>query len=303
MTAKIINYRPRNKSLIGLVLIFWLLAFMFVGCKTGGPGNGGNGQDNNPSGIRLSAEGRENTLEIASWNLKNFPASGSLSIDRIFAIISQLDIDLYAIQEIADISAFQQLLDRLSEYDGLYSEHVYQGGDYQKTGIIYKHDMVTVRSVEMLFTGDTYAFPRPPLLLEIDVQKNGMNFDFYLIVIHLKAYNGPDDLARRRAAAAALKDYMDQRIASESETEKDYIVAGDWNDEIDDPIEENAFQVFVDAPESYRFLTMALVNDDMSASYPSWGSLIDHILISSDCFFEYQGGSTKTLRLDDENSA
>jgi predicted extracellular nuclease len=285
-----------------MVLVLWLLTFMFAGCKTGGSGNGSNGQNNNPPGIQLSAEGQENTLEIAAWNLKNFPTAGGLSIDRIFTIISQLDIDLYAIQEIADISAFQQLVERLSEYNGLYSEHVYQSGEYQKTGIIYKQDMVTVRSSEMLFTDDTYAFPRPPLLLDIDVQKNGANFDFYLIVIHLKAYNDPDDLARRRAAATALKDYMDQRIAGDSETEKDYIVAGDWNDEIDDPADENAFQVFIDAPQSYRFLTMVLVSDDMSASYPSWGSLIDHILISSDCFFEYQGGSTKTLRLDDHVS-
>jgi hypothetical protein len=118
MIIKMITSKYRNKRLVNLVMVFWLLTFMFAGCKTGGSGNGSNGQDNNPPGIQLSAEGQENTLEIASWNLKNFPASGSLSIDRIFTIISQLDIDLYAIQEIADISAFQQLVDRLSEYQG-----------------------------------------------------------------------------------------------------------------------------------------------------------------------------------------
>jgi hypothetical protein len=95
---------------------------------------------------------------------------------------------------------------------------------------------------------------------------------------------------------------MDQKIADPNETEKDYIVAGDWNDEIDDDASENTFQVFIDAPEVYQFLTLPLAGDAQNASYPSWGTLIDHILISSDCYAEYQGGSTKTLRLDDHVS-
>jgi hypothetical protein len=83
-------------------------------------------------------------------------------------------------------------------------------------------------------------------------------------------------------------------------TEKDYLVAGDWNDEIDDPSQANAFSVFVEDTLNYRFLTTPLVGQSTAASFPRYGTLIDHILVSQDAFAEYQGGLTKTLRLDDE---
>lgn len=283
----------------GIVLVLVLL--ISIGCSpgssTGDDGNGGTA--NPPPGFQLTPEGVANALEIATWNLEHFPLNGTTSIERIAEIIKQLDIDIFALQEIEDISAFQQLLDKLPEYNGLFSDDQYQGGDYQKTGIIFKNNLVTVVSQEMLFSGDSYAFPRPPLLLRIDARKNGKLFDFFLIIIHLKAFDDAENRERRRAAALALKNYMDEKINGQVELEKDYIVAGDWNDEIDDPESENAFQVFIDAPGLYQFLTLPLTGNDVNASYPSRSSLIDHILVSADCLVEYQGGSIKTLRIDD----
>jgi hypothetical protein len=90
---------------------------------------------------------------------------------------------------------------------------------------------------------------------------------------------------------------MDSQIGASDE--KDFIVAGDWNDELDDPPEQNAFGAFIDNPD-YEFLTWPLVGDSQSASYPSSGRLIDHILISEDALDEYYEGSVSTLRLDDE---
>jgi len=294
--------RYKFKYVLRVVVVFYFLLSV-IACNPGGTDTTDNGQNNAPPTFQLSPQGQENTLEIATWNLENFPLNGSSSVQWISAIIQQLDIDLYAVQEIADVPAFQQMVDGLPEYEGLYSDDVYDSGEYQKTGIIYKRDMVTVLSREMLFTNDTYAFPRPPLLLHIDVEKGGTNFDFYLIVIHLKAYGDTESTDRRRAAALALKNYMDEKIANAAEEEKDYIVAGDWNDEIDDNAVENSFQVFIDVPQDYSFLTMPLAGDTQNASYPSWGSLIDHILISSDCYVEYANGTTRTLRLDDQVSS
>jgi endonuclease/exonuclease/phosphatase family metal-dependent hydrolase len=283
------------------VLLILCVLVHVTGCKTGGD-NGENNNNGSSTTIQVTVQGSENTLEIATWNLEHFPLNGSSTIDKLAAIIRQLDIDIYAVQEIESTTSFRNLVDSLNGYEGLFSEHVYSGGDYQKTGIIYKQDMVTVLSSQLLFTGNDYAFPRPPLLLHMDVQKDGKHFDFFLVVIHLKAFSEPENVERRKAAALALKTYMDDKIVDQKETEKDYIVAGDWNDEIDDPPAENAFQVFIDAPGSYLFLTQPLAGDSMHASYPSWGSLIDHILISGDCFDEYTNGSCKTIRLDDQVS-
>lgn len=245
----------------------------------------------------VQPQGEAETFELATWNIENFPLESS-TVELVGKIIDALDIDLYAIQEINDTTAFRDLLDWLPEYDGLFSWDEYYWGGYQKTGIIYKRSVVSVSQTRQLFEDDWYAFTRPPLEAHVVADRGGRRFDFVLIVMHLKAGGDDDDFDRRREAAEKLKVYLDDQMAIAGE--KDYVVAGDWNDEIDDPPYANAFTVFVDDSLNYRFLTAPLAGQFSSASYPWSGSLIDHILISQDAFSEYQGGWTKTLRLDDE---
>ncbi len=242
----------------------------------------------------LSAYGEENSLEIATWNIEWFPKDGQSTINKVREIIKTLDIDIFAIQEIADTLAFRQLVNSLSNYDGLYSADTYKD-DYQKTGIIYRNDIIQIGEVTQIFWYD-YNFPRPPLVIEITAQNHQNIFDFYLIVIHLKAFDHPNDRERRKAAAGSLKTYLDSAIANSDE--KDYIIAGDWNDEIDDPPDENCFTVFLD-DDNYIFLTEPLAGNPSYASYPYSSSLIDHILITKYAEEEYGNGEIKTIRLDD----
>ncbi len=247
----------------------------------------------------VQPQGAAATFELATWNLENFPLNSSTT-ELVGKIIDALDVDLYAIQEISDTTAFRELLSRLPGYGGFFSWDEYYWGDYQKTGIIYKRSVVSVSESRQLFEGDWDAFPRAPLETHVVAERNGQRFDFMLIVMHLKAGNNGDDLSRRREAAQKLKAYLDEQMTSGGE--KDYIVAGDWNDEVDDPSQLNAFTVLIDDSLNYRFLTAPLAGKIDAASYPRYGSLIDHILISQDAFDEYQGGQIKTLRLDDEVS-
>lgn len=270
-----------------------LILLLFGGCGQNNPLGGGD----DPGDEDALHFGGEHTLEIATWNIENFPKKGGTTIEKVRYIIEESDIDMIAVQEIADTHSFRELVAQLPEYNGLYSQDYYDQGNYQKTGLIYKKTMITIKSQSQLFPDNDWAFPRPPLLLEVEAEKGDSLFDFNLINIHLKAFGGDDNLERRREAAESLKTYMDERIATE--TEKDYIVVGDWNDEIDDPPEENAFTVFLDDSTGYKFLTEELAGNYYYASYPSYGSLIDHILISADCMEEYEGGTTTTLRLDD----
>jgi exonuclease III len=246
----------------------------------------------------VQPQGDASTLELATWNIEYFPQTNS-TVELVGKIIEALDIDIYAIQEINDTTAFRDLLDQLPGYAGFFSQDSYSWG-YLKTGLIYKQSIVSVSQIRQLFEDDWYAFTRPPLEAHIVAEKDGHHFDFVLIVMHLKAGNDGDDLDRRRQAAQKLKDYLDAQVAAY--VENDYIVAGDWNDEIDDPPDANAFSVFLDDSLDYRFLTSSLVGKFSSASYPRYGTLIDHILISQDVVAEYQGGQIKTLRLDDEVS-
>ncbi len=249
------------------------------------------------SPLAVTSRGEEETLEIVTWNIENFPLAGQTTVREVQQIIESLDVDLFAVQEVSDTVAFRQLLRGLEEYEGLYSNDDY-GEWYQKTGVIYKEGLISIENVGQIFTNDSYAFPRPPLQMTVVAQNDGKMFDFRLIVIHLKAGADSVDLRRRREAAQKLKEYIDSQVASSAE--KDFVVAGDWNDRIDDPPDENAFTVFIEDSLNYRFLTSPLTKDPHLTSYPRYSSLIDHILISRDAFDEYTGGKTTTLRLDDE---
>ena len=185
--------------------------------------------------------GAGSTLEIMTWNIENFPKNGQNTIDQIIAIMDTLDVDIIAVQEIADTTAFRTLIRALDGYQGIDSPDEYSGSAYQNTGLLYKESVVTVGMYSPIFTDDEdeWAFPRPPMKYHITVHHNDREFEFRLIVLHLKAGTGDTDLARRRLAAAALREYLDERI--QYDEVKDYAVAGDWNDEIDDPPWWNAF--------------------------------------------------------------
>ncbi len=276
------------KTSIFLLLISLLL--LSSGCKT-------PAEIDNEDEITHSLEkvGVEDSFELVTWNMHNFPDNGNKSVESYKLIIENLDVDLYAVQEIADTWFFDNLINDLSEYDGLYSDDTY-GTSYQKTGIIYRKNMITVLSKDQIYEERAYEFPRPPLIVKLRLVKGEFSNEFYLIVIHLKAFQGAEELDRRRGAVRLLKEYMDSRIKVDDE--KDYIIAGDWNDELTDGLSENCFTLLLNDPESYKFLTLEIADDPIYSSYPSWGSLIDHILISRSLFDDYTGGTTTTLLID-----
>ncbi len=241
--------------------------------------------------------GSPSTFELMTWNIEWFAKDGQATIDMVVDIIDSLQVDLIAVQEIADTTDFRTLIRALDGYQGLYSPDTY-GDTYQKTGILYKESVVSIGSYFPIFTGDDdwYAFPRPPMKFHVTAGKNGREFDFRLIVLHLKAFGDSASTNRRRAAVQELKDYLDER--QEYDEEKDYIVAGDWNDSLSDPPWSNIFMPLQQSPD-YRFVTASLVSSSWNISHPGVGSLIDHILISSDVEPEYYPGHVYTQRLDD----
>ena len=244
-------------------------------------------------GVR--ARGTDTTFELTTWNIENFPKAGTATLTALRSIIPRLNIDLFAVQEIADTIAFQDLVAGLAGYEGIFSADDY-GTFYQKTGVIYRRDLVTVDGVRQLFWRND-SVTRPPLCIQAAASVNGRVFDFELIVIHLKAGGSEADRAERRATCRLLKDYIDALLQGGGDP--DVVVAGDWNDNLNDPPSENSFQVFLDDTVNYRFLTAPLVGNSRYSSYIG-GSLIDHVMVTRDALGEYGTGWTETLRLDDE---
>ncbi len=240
--------------------------------------------------------GSDSALEIVTWNIQNFPKSGESTLVKLQRVISRLDLDLYCIQEIEDTLAFLRLLGSLPGYRGFYSRDDY-GAVYQKTGVIYKTDIFTISGVHQIFYSNE-SFPRPPLVMDIVAAHNGGGFQFRLIVLHLKAGSDPESRARRAGACRQLKAYLDSLIQPPGEQK--IVVAGDWNDELDVPAEENVFSPFLADTANYRFLTLPLAGNEYYASLVNYTVLFDHILINTAARREYTGGRTVTIRLDDQ---
>ena len=191
-------------------------------------------------------------------------------------------------------------MSQLPGWDGLYSTDDYGNGTYQKTAVIWRTDRANINYIEALFPDNWYQFPRPPLHVYGDITFGGHQFDFHLIVLHLKAGSTNDDWLRRRAGVIMLKSYLDNTVPGSDD--QDWIVLGDWNDELEDPEDDNVFWPLLEDSTDYTFLTLPLAGIPYWASYPYFNSLIDHIMITSDALAEYGNGNTITLRIDDEYS-
>jgi hypothetical protein len=250
-----------------------------------------------PDSVRIDIPsfGTDNSLDIVSWNVENFPKLSEQTVEDVTSIVKELDADIYGMVEISDTTSFRMLINNLDGYNGIYSTDQYGAGNYQKTAVLFKKNIVSISNKEMLFTDD-YDFPRPPLKVYVTAQKGAQLFDFTFIVLHLKAYADPESEARRRSACQKLKNYIDGKLGSSPD--KDYIVVGDWNDELTDPPPDNVFQVFLDDTADYRFLTLDLPSGDYTYIGGSFRSNIDQILITANAESEYDSGTTSVIKID-----
>lgn len=250
--------------------------------------------------VTVSAFGQPDMLEVVTWNIQNYPKVGARTVSRVAAIMLDLDADIYAVQEIESGSAFQGLLDSLNRIDTL---HTWEGrlnreASFLLTGAVYKSDLITVLSETALFTDDSYTFAgRPPQALYMRAASGGRSIDFTLIVLHLKALGDETSRSRREEAVRRLHAHVEAQVAAGADP--DFVLAGDWNDLLDDPASVNVFQPFLDDTLDYRFLTLPFAGSSTEFSYiAGFESLIDHILISRSIERDFPGPTARVLKVD-----
>jgi endonuclease/exonuclease/phosphatase family metal-dependent hydrolase len=226
------------------------------------------------------------TFDIITWNLQDFPRSGQETVEYVASVLSVQDADLVALQEISDSMSFQNLVKLMPGWQGHY---VYsgQGG----LAFLYKTlEISVVSEKEVLFTGDTYAFPRPVAALSA-AYRNRVPVRFFNL--HLKCCGGGDNLNRRLHASEKLKAYLDSGFADQP-----LVVLGDFNDVLTAALPgDNPFLNFLSDSSHYRFADQAIARGSSDAwSYPLFPSHIDHILISDELYDAVL--ETVTIRLD-----
>lgn len=239
--------------------------------------------------------GSDSTFEVVTWNIKEFPKNGTVTVDLVEDAIEAMDADIIAFQEINSSFMFAALLDSLPGWEGAIGD----GDNYgHNLAMMWKTDVITGQTYTIL-DNDGNAFPRAPQVFE------GTWNDKEIVVInnHLKCCgNGVIDFAddwdeeyRRHQASIALKAYVEENFTG------NVIITGDLNDEIQEPQSSNVFWNFI-SDENYLFVDMDIAEGSSSQwSFPSRPSHLDHILINSPLLDEYNSGTAevRTVQLDD----
>ena len=241
--------------------------------------------------------GTDASLDIITWNLRNFPYKNQTTIDVAARALFEMDVDIAALQEIESTSDFNALIDQLNTMS---TTHTWAGQRENSAygsinlALIYKEDEISPQLITEILTHESYFLPRSPLLMEFTW--NGL--DLIILNNHFKANEaGNEDEYRRIMGCNVIKEYLDQNYP-----DRRVILLGDLNDELTDPVEVNVFQEFIDDNLNYSFVDMEIANGSyLWWSYPSYPSHIDHIMISNELFSSLAGidHHVRTIRVDD----
>jgi endonuclease/exonuclease/phosphatase family metal-dependent hydrolase len=257
-----------------LYFIFFILAFQ-QGCRK--EPEPPLPDDPNVFGPCITFPGTDSTLDIVTFNVETFPRNGYTSVIMLASLLNTIRADVYALQEVASVSGFDQLLKLMPGYTGLY---YLENNDQWNLAYIFRNNEITVYDddTRLLFTDSQY-FPRPPF--EVKIHHLPTNSDFFLINNHLKCCSGADNETSRRNASEMLRNYIGTSRPNDA-----VIVLGDMNDEITGTsVSDNPFLGFINDPANFSFADMSIAKgSQLWWSYPSYPSHIDHILISNELF-------------------
>ncbi len=244
---------------------------------------------------RTSPRGYPDTLEATTWNIENFPQAPETP-ELVADLIASMDLDLVAVEEIADTDAFDELMVRLDQYDAVLSSDTYSDGTYQKIAFIYRRDRLTVEQSGLLYPGNGYAFPRPPLEVHFAYQEGDAAYSFIAVGLHLKAGFAVDDVERRTEAFTTLDNYVQNKL---DQGETRVVLLGDFNTVLSHPTGQATFGPLYDNPDRYTLLTLPLAEQGAASFLPS-GQILDHVVVTT-AWADTIGGEYATIpNLDDE---
>lgn len=242
--------------------------------------------------FEVSSIGKDNLLDIMTWNMERFPLKGDTTMKAVAELIQDLNVDIIGVQEVIKIGAFSEMMSWLPNYDFVISKQ----SSFLEQAIIYKKNMFTVLAQDEPFAMDDYYFAgRPPLVVDFLYHCGDLKKEICVVNMHLKCCG--DGLYRRQQSMKQLHGFLKEK----SKNGKDnIIVVGDWNDQLQDTGIYQSFSPFIDDQENFLFVTSRIVNDPNQQSYPSWPSFLDHIMIGRGYFdvFEKEG-IVRSVNLDE----
>ena len=242
--------------------------------------------------------GTDSTFEVISWNIEWFPKNGTTTSNYVETILSNLQADVYALQEIDDTTLLKSIVANIPGYECHFKSSYYGG-----LAFVYNTNTVSINNKYEIYTSQPYwsAFPRSPQVLELTFKGE----DYVIINNHFKCCgdgslntNDPNDEEMRRLTAVTLlKQYIDSLFVNER-----VILVGDLNDILTDSPTNNVFQSIIDDNVNYMFPDMQIaLGNPTDFSYPTWPSHLDHILITNELFIDFQNPNSeiRCIKIDD----
>lgn len=243
----------------------------------------------------VPAVGSPATFDVATWNIERFDEGGQTQFDNVLAVLQQAEIDLWALQEVNDRFAFDDLVEGLGDgWAGTWTN----GSGSIGYGFIYRTDVVNFLQATPILIDFSFEFAsRPPLLLRADITLPDTTVaNVRFIDVHAKCCGDQSSYNRRVGASAALKNYVDNFLAIDAPV----IVMGDLNDELRNSIFNGAtspYQNFRDDEDDYTFATYTLdlanVATFCSNQSCTSGSTLDHILVTRPLATSFVAGSAR----------
>jgi len=233
------------------------------------------------------------TLDVVTWNIEwfgdaaNGPTDDNVQYENVKTLITTMDADIYAFQEISNSSLFNALDEELTGYDGVIASY----SQSQKTAYLYKNTTIEMVNSGLITDGmvqSDWANGRFPFLLHFNAAINNEVQEIFAYNIHAKAFAEPSDYSQRINASTQLKNYLDTFRA-----EDNVLLLGDFNDEILQSTvegEESPYKNFDDDVE-YTIITKNLEEKGVT-SYSRF-SMIDHIVFTSELSDEYFTGTER----------
>ena len=247
------------------------------------------------------------TLDIVNWNIEWFgnPASGygpaddDLAERNVRTVLERLNADVYAFQEVVDVTRFRRMIGGLKDYGVFVADYCSNASDTlsanyangQKIAFAYRKSTVSRASARGMKRNSTSAYTnwasgRFPYLMEARVNTGSGEQILHFIAIHGKSGSTLSDFTRRRDAARELKDTLDAAFSKVP-----VIVLGDFNDDLDSTISATEVQpalspyaAFVadtlDA-DRYRSPSLALSNTGYN-SIAGYADVVEHIVVSDE---------------------
>lgn len=232
--------------------------------------------------------GSDESLEIITWNMKEFPLNGQVTLDSLSKAIYALDADVYAFQEMFDTLALRNMVDEMDGY-----ETFFQDPDFGGLAVIFNTSSIElIDQYEIFYTSQYWNyFTRAPVVMEFNFQG-----EFYVLINnHFKCCgdgdlddgNEDDEEYRRQQASLLMEQFIEVFFPVDN-----VFLVGDLNDLLTDPVEDNVFQGFLENPEMvFADMEIAQGNPDFW-SFPGWPSHLDHILITDELFDELEDESS-----------